>query len=240
MPDPDRDPATPPVPRDDTPDGRDAPPAPDAAPGSTNPTSVSRPDDSREGVRPSGKVLVLTAPSGAGKTTLVRHLLASLPDELAFSVSATTRPPRHREREGVDYHFLNADEFARRVAAGEFLEFEEVYAGQYYGTLRSEVERQWAGGKTVVFDVEVKGATHLKQILGRAAYVVFVAPPSEEALFARLRARGTEDEASLQRRIARASEELRYRDRFDRVVLNDDLDRAKAEALAVARAWLEA
>ena len=187
---------------------------------------------------PRHKVLVLTAPSGAGKTTLVRHLLATLPDQLAFSVSATTRAPRPHEQHGRDYYFLSQAEFRRRAPAGDFLEYEEVYANQYYGTLHSEVERLWALGKTVVFDVEVKGAMHLKEYLQDAAYVVFVAPPSPEVLFERLRGRGTEDALSLRKRIARAEEELTYRDRFDRVIVNDDLALAKAEAVAVAEAWL--
>ncbi len=187
---------------------------------------------------PRHKVLVLTAPSGAGKTTLVRHLLATLPEQLAFSVSATTRAPRAHEEHGRDYYFLSQAEFARRVAAGDFLEYEEVYADQFYGTLRSEIERLWALGKTVVFDVEVKGAMHLKEHLGEAAKVVFVAPPSPEVLFARLRGRGTEDELSLKKRIARAAEELSYRERFDWVIVNDDLRVAKAEIVTLAEAWV--
>ena len=187
---------------------------------------------------PAGKILVLTAPSGAGKTTLVRHLLSALSDELGFSVSATTRAPRPHERDGEDYYFLTHEKFRELAARGEFLEYEEVYANQFYGTLKSELTRLWAMGKTVVFDVEVKGAMHLKEALADAAHVVFVAPPSEEILFERLRSRGTEDEASLHRRIARATEELSYRDRFDAVLVNDDLAVAKAEAERLARAFL--
>ncbi len=185
-----------------------------------------------------GKVLVFTAPSGAGKTTLVRHLLTTLPDQLAFSVSATTRAPRHNEFDGRDYYFLDRVDFSQRVARGEFLEYEEVYAGQYYGTLRAEVERLWRAGKMVLFDVEVKGATHLKEIFGERARVVFVAPPNEQILFARLRSRGTEDEASIRRRIERSIEELTYRDHFDIVIVNDELARAKEEAEGIARNWL--
>ena len=185
-----------------------------------------------------GKVLVFTAPSGAGKTTLVRHVLATMPERLAFSVSATTRAPRPGEEHGRDYYFLTPADFRRRVAAGEFLEFEEVYADQFYGTLRSEVERIWDGGKAVAFDVEVKGASALKAAFGDAARVVFVAPPSQEVLFARLRGRGTESDESLRKRIARAAEELNYRDRFDLVLVNDDLEVAKREAVALAARWL--
>ena len=181
---------------------------------------------------------MFTAPSGAGKTTLVRHLLAAYPERLAFSVSATTRAPRPGEEHGRDYYFLAAEEFRRRADAGEFLEYEEVYDGQYYGTLRSEVDRVWAAGKAVVFDVEVKGATAIKAAYPDRARVVFVAPPSDEVLFARLRGRGTESPDSLRKRIARAAEELNYRDRFDLVLVNDDLNEAKREAERVAVEWL--
>ena len=204
--------------------------APQANPPQANPPQANPPQ--------AGKILVFTAPSGAGKTTLVRHLLDALPERLAFSVSATTRPPRAHEVDGRDYHFLSREDFERRARAGEFLEYEEVYAGTYYGTLASEVTRLWAEGKVVLFDIEVKGATNIKARFGDAAHVVFVAPPDEETLYARLRGRGTEDESSLARRIARAAEELAYRERFDRVLVNDDLDAAKAEAEAVCRAWL--
>jgi len=185
------------------------------------------------------KILVFTAPSGAGKTTLVRHLLDRFPDQLGFSVSATTRAPRPTERHGYDYYFLTPEEFQARAAAGEFLEFEEVYANQYYGTLRSEVERVWAGGKCMVFDVEVKGAAAIKRAYPNEARVVFVAPPSDEVLFARLQGRGTESSASLERRIARAAEELNQRDHFDLVLVNDDLTVAKRQAEQIATAWLE-
>ena len=186
-----------------------------------------------------GKILVFTAPSGAGKTTLVRHLLEAMPERLAFSVSATTRPPRAHEQHGRDYYFLSREDFEARVRAGEFLEHEEVYAGQHYGTLASEVPRLWGEGKAVLFDVEVKGASRLKRHFGDAAHVVFVAPPSEEVLFARLRGRGTEDEGSLRKRIARAAEELSYRDRFDEVLVNDDLAAAKRLAEDLCRRWLD-
>ena len=192
---------------------------------------------SREQAR---KILVFTAPSGAGKTTLVRHLLDRLPDQLAFSVSATTRAPRPTERDGVDYHFLSPKEFRRRVDAGEFLEFEEVYDDQYYGTLHAEVERVWAEGKCVLFDVEVKGASAIKRAYPTESRVVFVAPPSDEVLFERLRGRGTESAASLRKRIARAAEELNYRNRFDLVLVNDDLNEAKHQAERIAADWLRA
>jgi len=186
----------------------------------------------------SGKILVFTAPSGAGKTTLVRHLLERFPEKLAFSVSATTRAPRVHETHGEDYYFLSKADFTKGIQEARFLEYEEVYEGQFYGTLRSEIERVWSEGKAVVFDVEVKGASAIKAAYPDAACVVFVSPPSPEVLFARLRGRGTEDEASLKKRIARAGEELTYRDRFDYVLVNDDLAEAKQAAEDLALYWL--
>ncbi|THH42062.1 guanylate kinase [Neolewinella litorea] len=187
---------------------------------------------------PHGKLLIFTAPSGAGKTTLVRHLLKKF-GELAFSVSATTRPPRPGERDGVDYYFLSPEEFLAKVARGEFVEYEEVYPGRFYGTLHSEVRRIWDAGRTVVFDIEVKGATTIKRQYPQGSLAVFVAPPSQEILFQRLRDRSTEDSESLRVRIARAAEELLYADRFDRVLVNDDLQAALAEAELIAREFLD-
>ena len=187
---------------------------------------------------PRGKLLILTAPSGAGKTTIVRHLLRTF-GELAFSVSATTRPPREGEVDGVDYHFMSNREFIDKVAEGAFVEYEEVYPGRFYGTLHSELQRIWAEGRTVVFDIEVKGASHIKEYYPQDSLAIFVAPPSEEVLFQRLRDRSTEDAESLRVRIARAGEELGYRDRFDRVLVNDDLAEALREAEAATRAFLD-
>ncbi|MBB4078451.1 guanylate kinase [Lewinella aquimaris] len=184
-----------------------------------------------------GKLLIFTAPSGAGKTTIVRHLLQSF-DGLAFSVSATTRPARPGEVHGRDYYFLSKEEFMGRVAAGDFVEYEEVYPGRLYGTLHSELHRNWARGNAVVFDIEVKGATNIKAHYPEGSLAVFVAPPSREILFQRLRDRSTEDADSLRVRIARAGEELGYRDRFDRVLVNDDLPTALAEAERITREFL--
>ena len=184
-----------------------------------------------------GKLLIFTAPSGAGKTTIVHHLLRHF-GELAFSVSATTRPPREGEQDGVDYHFLSPEEFMRRVAAGDFVEYEEVYPGRYYGTLHEEVARQRARGRTVVFDIEVKGAANIKRQYPDDSLAVFVAPPSEEVLFQRLRDRSTEDAESLRVRIARAGQELACAHDFDRVLVNDDLPTALAEAEGIVRAFL--
>ena len=176
-----------------------------------------------------GKLLILTAPSGAGKTTIVRHLLGHF-DELAFSVSATNRPRRPGEEHGVHYYFLTDEQFQAKVAAGEFAEYEEVYPGRFYGTLKAEIDRKWAEGKTVVFDIEVKGATNLKKMYGVAATAVFVNPPSKKELFQRLRDRSTETEEQLKVRMERAAMELGYVDNFDYVLVNDDLEVALAEA----------
>lgn len=169
------------------------------------------------------KLIVFTAPSGAGKTTIVRHLLNKY-DELAFSVSVTTRVARPHEIHGKDYYFLSLEEWHKKIEAGEFLEWEEVYENQFYGTLKSEIDRLWSLGKHVLFDIDVKGAMSIKKEYGDAAITVFVKPPSHEILFNRLRNRKTETEASLKKRIARATEELSYENKCDLVLLNDNLE----------------
>lgn len=184
-----------------------------------------------------GKILIFTAPSGAGKTTIVRHLLRHFPD-LAFSVSATTRARRPQEVDGRDYYFLSSADFQAKIEQGAFVEWEEVYPGGFYGTLHSELQRLWTLGKTIVFDIEVKGATNLKRLYPDNSLAVFVQPPSEEVLFQRLRDRSTEDESSLAARIQRAGEELLYVDRFDRVLVNDDLTAALATAEVLAANFL--
>lgn len=186
------------------------------------------------------KFLVLTAPSGAGKTTIARRLMACVPG-LRFSVSATTRPPRAGETDGVDYHFLSLDAFRARVAAGDFLEHEEVYPGRLYGTLRPEMERLAAAPDTraVVLDVDVKGAQTVKRLYGDAALTVFIQPPSLAALADRLRVRGSEDEARIAVRLERAEMEMAAAPRFDAVVVNDDLDTAVAEAIRLTEAFLD-
>lgn len=188
---------------------------------------------------PKGKMLIFTAPSGAGKTTVVRHLLQHF-GELAFSVSATNRPIRDGEEDGVAYHFLSTQDFMDRVDNGEFIEYEEVYPGRFYGTLHAEVERIWAMDRAIVFDIEVKGATNLKKFYPEESLAIFVNPPNSEVLFQRLRDRNTETEAELAVRIARAAEELTYVNAFDRVLLNDDLPTALAEAEDMVRAFLNA
>ncbi len=183
-------------------------------------------------------IVALTAPSGAGKTTIAHRLLAALPD-LRFSVSATTRPPRPHERNGVDYHFVTPERFAELAAAGALLEYEEVYPGRFYGTLVAEVERALERG-SVLLDVDVKGALNVKKLYGDRALTIFIAPPSIETLESRLRARNTETEATLAARLARARSELGYAGRFDRTVVNDGLEEAVAETLNAVRSFLGA
>lgn len=183
------------------------------------------------------KLIIFTAPSGAGKTTIVRHLLQQLPD-LAFSVSATTRSKRSHEVDGQDYYFLTKEDFRQRVADNAFVEWEEVYEDLLYGTLRSEVERLWALGKHIIFDIDVKGASKLKQVYPDCSLAVFVKPPSREVLFERLRARKTESAESLRKRIDRAAEELTYENCFDEVLVNDDISIAFAQAEELVRSFL--
>lgn len=187
--------------------------------------------------KPNGKMLIFTAPSGAGKTTIVRHLLAHF-GELAFSVSATNRPMRPGEEDGVSYHFLTDAEFKQKIEDGAFIEHEEVYPGRFYGTLHSEVARIWAMDRAIVFDIEVKGATNLKRFYPDESLAIFVNPPNSDVLFQRLRDRNTESEAELEVRIARAAEELSYVDTFDRILINDDLQVALTEAEFIVHDFL--
>jgi guanylate kinase len=175
------------------------------------------------------KVVIFCAPSGSGKTTIVKHLL-SVDNRLAFSVSACTRKKRANEEHGRDYYFLSHEEFKQRIANNDFLEYEEVYDGNFYGTLKSEVDRIWAMGKAVIFDVDVEGGLNIKKYFGDKALAVFVKPPSVEALEQRLRYRSTETEETLRVRINKAVHELQYENKFEYVLLNENLE----EALVVA------
>ena len=177
-----------------------------------------------------GKLIIFSAPSGAGKTTIVKRLLADHPDKISFSISASTRQARTDEVNGKDYYFISKEEFLHRVAKKEFIEFEEVYAGTFYGTLRTEVDRIWATGKHVIFDIDVEGGLHLKRKFGDRALAVFVQPPSLSVLAQRLRGRGTDTEEKLQERVVKAEKELAYAERFDIILRNDDLEEACAEA----------
>lgn len=184
-----------------------------------------------------GKIVVLTAPSGSGKTTIARALLDTVP-AMRFSVSATTRPPRPHERDGIDYHFVSVDDFRRLIDEGELLEYEEVYPGRFYGTLRSEVERASRTGP-ILLDIDVHGALHVKEIFGPRALTVFIRPPALDVLEQRLRDRGTETEESLRVRLETARRELSYADRFDVSVVNDELDEAVTETLRRVRQFLD-
>ena len=175
------------------------------------------------------KVVIFSAPSGSGKSTVVNHILGLHP-ELEFSISAASRAPRGSERNGVEYYFMTADEFRSRIASGQFVEYEEVYPGSYYGTLKSEVERIWDKGNAIIFDVDVKGGVSLKNYFGDRALSIFIQAPSVDVLRQRLVSRGTDSAEAIERRVAKAAEEMTYSDKFDRILINDDLDRAFADA----------
>ncbi len=175
------------------------------------------------------KVIIFSAPSGSGKTTVVNHLLKTI-HELGFSVSATTRLPRINEINGREYHFLSLDEFNQKIKDNEFVEYEEVYSGIYYGTLKSEIEKLWSQDKTVIFDVDVKGGLNLKKQFGDKALSVFLRPPSFKILEERLRKRSTEVEHQLQMRIEKAQFELKFEDQYDKVIINDQLEVTLSEA----------
>ena len=177
-----------------------------------------------------GKCIIFSAPSGSGKSTLVHWLMDTHPElRLAFSVSATSRAPRGTEQDGVDYFFLSPEEFRERIAKGDFLEYEEVYGGNFYGTLRSQVTAALDKGINVIFDIDVKGGVNIKRQFGDKALSIFVCPPSLEALRNRLEGRGTETPEKIEMRLAKAGEEMTYSTQFDRVVVNDALEEAKAE-----------
>lgn len=177
-----------------------------------------------------GKAIIFSAPSGSGKTTLVKHLLEHNAD-LGFSISASTRDRRGRtESNGVDYYFLSPEEFKTKIDNNEFIEWEEVYAGNFYGTLKSEIQRIWDSGKNVIFDVDVKGGINLKRYFGDRALSIFVKVPSLEVLTARLKERGTESEESLSRRLFKAKFEMTFQDRFDVVLINENLKQSFAQA----------
>lgn len=181
------------------------------------------------------KVIIFSAPSGSGKTTVVNHLLSIFGNLLAFSVSATTRKKRVNETDGVDYYFLNEETFNQKIKNHEFLEYEEVYKGLFYGTLKSEIDRIWMNGKCVIFDVDVKGGINIKKHFGDRALAVFLKPPSVEILLERLKKRDTEVEHQLNERIEKANFELGFEKHFDQVIVNDDLQITleKAEKLVL-------
>lgn len=175
------------------------------------------------------KVIIFSAPSGSGKSTIVNHILGLYP-ELEFSVSATSRAPRGREQDGREYYFFTADRFREMIEEGKFVEYEEVYPGSFYGTLKSEVERIWQKGHVIIFDVDVKGGVNLKRIFGDKALSVFISAPSVEVLRDRLEKRATDSPEAIAGRVAKAAEEMTYAGQFDYVLVNDNLEKAYAEA----------
>lgn len=185
-----------------------------------------------------GKLIIFSAPSGSGKSTIINWLMSHKELRMAFSISCTSRAPRGTERNGVEYFFVTPDEFRRRIDNDEFLEYEEVYKDRYYGTLKQQVEAQLEKGENVVFDVDVKGGCNIKNYYGDRALSVFIQPPSIEELRSRLTGRGTDAPEVIEDRIARASFELTFATKFDKVVVNDNLDKAKAEALQVVKDFL--
>lgn len=184
-----------------------------------------------------GKLVIFSAPSGAGKTTIVHHLLKKIP-ELSFSISATTRPKRGDEKHENDYYFISKEEFLHKVAHQEFVEFEEVYKGTYYGTLRSEIQRIWNEGKHVIFDIDVEGGLRLRRKYENDALAIFVQPPSLQVLKERLSGRGTDSLEKLEERFIKAEKELLYADKFDLILKNNDLEVACTEAEEIVRGFL--
>lgn len=184
-----------------------------------------------------GKLLIFSAPSGSGKTTIVKHLLNTFTN-IEFSISACSRTKRNGEIDGKDYYFLSVEEFKQRIANEEFVEWEEVYSGSYYGTLKSEIQRIWAKNNIVIFDVDVKGGVNLKKIFGENALSVFVMPPSIETLKQRLERRCTETPESLRKRVAKAAEEMTYCNQFDKILINDKLEESVSEAENLVRTFI--
>lgn len=181
---------------------------------------------------------MFSAPSGSGKTTLVHHLLSQqLP--LGFSISATSRAPRGKEQNGIDYHFLTPDQFQAKIKADAFLEYEEVYANLFYGTLQAEVDRLWKEGKHILFDIDVKGGLTIKHKYPQNTLAVFVQPPSVAVLENRLRSRATDSEETIQKRLAKAALEMEFAPKFDHILINDDLETAKKEALQIVVDFIE-
>ncbi|MBC7864677.1 MAG: guanylate kinase [Bacteroidia bacterium] len=186
-----------------------------------------------------GKLIIFSAPSGAGKTTIVRHLLKKFSDQIEFSISATSRPRRGVEENGKDYYYLSHDEFIKKIENEEFLEWEEVYSGIFYGTLRSEAEKIWAKGKTVIFDIDVEGGLNLKNQFKKNALAIFVMPPSIKTLEDRLKLRKTDSPESIARRIEKAERELKTAGLFDKFLINEKLEIAFVEAERIVGEFLE-
>ena len=188
-----------------------------------------------------GKCIIFSAPSGSGKSTIVQYLMQQHPEfNLKFSISATSRPPRGTEQDGVEYFFLQPEEFRKKIAAGEFLEYEEVYHDRFYGTLKSQVERQLEDGQNVVFDVDVKGGCSIKRFYGDEALSIFIQPPSIDELRRRLEHRATDTREQIEERLAKAAYEMTFATQFDHILVNNELEQAKAEAVSILKRFLEA
>ena len=185
-----------------------------------------------------GGLFIFSAPSGSGKSTIVQWLMTHPELHLAFSISATSRPPRGTEQDGVEYFFLSPDEFRQKIENSEFLEYEEVYPDRFYGTLKAQVERQLAAGQNVVFDVDVKGGCRIKEFYGPRALSIFIQPPSVDELRRRLTKRGTDSPEQIEQRLSKAEYELTFAPYFDQVVVNDDLSLAEAETLHLVKEFL--
>ena len=187
----------------------------------------------------SHKIIIITAPSGAGKTSITKHLLKTFPGKLAFSVSAATRQRREYEKDGVDYHFMSVDDFKEKIQHNAFIEWEMVYEGKYYGTLASEIHRIWEEEKVPLLDIDVQGAVHVQQEHREQTLSIFIEPPSVDELKKRLSSRGTETPESLATRLNKATYELSFKDHFDKVIVNDDLEKARKEAEEIVRSFIE-
>jgi guanylate kinase len=185
------------------------------------------------------KLIIIAAPSGSGKTSVVRHLLEVMPDHVEFSISCATREPRNYERNEVDYYFISVEEFKKKIEEDAFVEWEMVYTGKYYGTLKSELKRIWKLEKAPLLDVDVKGGINIQEQYPTSSLSLFIQPPSIEELEKRLKARGTETEGSLKSRLNKAAYELTFQDRFDHVIVNDKLERACKEAEELVRKFLK-
>lgn len=188
---------------------------------------------------PSHKIIIITAPSGAGKTSITRHLLKTFPDQLAFSISAATRQKRENEKDGVDYYFMSVDDFKEKIKHNHFVEWEMVYEGKYYGTLKSEIHRIWKVGKVPLLDVDVEGAVHVQEQYPENVLSIFIEPPTIDELKRRLRSRGTETEESLAVRINKASFEISFKNQFDKIIINSELEKACCQAEEIVKNFLK-